>query len=92
MSFYDIPACYNFLMMYTKKSRFINALSTLTENQKEELKSFFSKYPVYESRINWNSKDLQYTDFSRVFELAENYSKNRKRKTCVSHISETARQ
>ncbi|WP_010257593.1 hypothetical protein [Treponema primitia] len=65
---------------YTKKARLIDNLLLLTEAEKFEVKKFFNKYPVYESKIDWNNRDLHYTDFLKVFELAERSAKNSKRK------------
>jgi hypothetical protein len=62
----------------TKKARFIDTLSTLSDAEKDEVKSFFSKHSVYENKIDWNNKNLCYTDFQQVFKLADSSSKNRK--------------
>ena len=56
----------------TKKARFIEKLVSLSVGEKEKILSFFSKYPCYENRIDWNIKSLQYSDFERVFKAAEN--------------------
>ncbi|GHV86448.1 hypothetical protein AGMMS50230_20560 [Spirochaetia bacterium] len=65
----------------TRKTRFIKNLSFLSSDEKEKVISFFTKYPVYESRIDWNNKALAYQDFEKVFTLAENSRKNIRRKS-----------
>lgn len=56
----------------TKKIRFIKKLPFLAEAEKEKAAAFFSKYPVYESCIDWNNKLLTYRDFEAVFIKANN--------------------
>jgi len=64
----------------TRKTRFIRRLHSVTHNEKEDIIAFFSKYPLYESYIDWNKKSLTYKDFETVFELAGNSRKNRRKK------------
>jgi hypothetical protein len=71
----------------TRKARFIDALSTLSDAEKDGVKYFFSKHPVYESRIDWNAKNLCYADFQRVFKLAETSSKNKKKEAYKNPIN-----
>jgi hypothetical protein len=70
----------------TKKSRFINSLDALSENEKERAISFFSKYPCYESYIDWNKKDLNYYDFEMVYTMGNNSSNNIKRKAKTNPV------
>jgi len=67
----------------TKKTRLINKLDSLTAAEKETIINFFTKYPVYENRIDWNSKSLTYSDFEKVFLLADT-SRNK-----IKQISKT---
>jgi len=62
----------------TKKSRFINNLTMLSASEKKRLIDFFSVNPVYESRIDWNNKNLKFEDFELVFSLSIMSKKNRK--------------
>ena len=64
----------------TKKARFIEQLTALSPAEKETAITFFSKYPVYENRINWNDKSLTYRDFENVFVKAGTSHKNLKRR------------
>ena len=64
----------------TKKSRFIEKLTSLTDAEKENVITFFNKYPVYENQIDWNSKLLLYQDFEKVFLLADNSRSSIKQK------------
>ena len=64
----------------TKKSRFIEKLTSLTNAEKEKAIAFFNKYPVYENQIDWNSKLLQYQDFEKVFLMADISRKSVKQK------------
>jgi hypothetical protein len=68
-------------MKTTRKTRFIENLYTLSTGEKKEITDFFTKYPNYESHIDWNSTSLVYQDFEKVFTLAENSLRNIKRKT-----------
>ena len=56
----------------TKKTRFIEKLPSLSVFEKETAVAFFSKYPLYESCIDWNNQFLTYKDFEKVFLKAEN--------------------
>jgi hypothetical protein len=56
-------------------------LEALTASEKETVIDFFSKYPVYENRIDWNSSELTYGDFEKVFLLADNSRSYIKRKS-----------
>jgi hypothetical protein len=63
---------------YTKKSRFIHRLSTLTSIEKEKAIRFFTKYPIYENRIDWNNKDITSDHFEDIYQLAEQSRRNLK--------------
>lgn len=60
--------------MYSKnhfvenKNHLINKLN-LTDAQKDEIKAFFLKHPNYESKIDWNNKNLTYDDFKPLLAL-----------------------
>jgi hypothetical protein len=73
--------------MTTKKAKFIDILPALTEAEKNDVKDFFGKYPVYENKIDWNNKSLQYNDFKPVFELGENSTKNKRRMSKINPIT-----
>ena len=62
----------------TKKTRFINKLSALSAHEKKDLIAFFSTNPVFESRIDWNNKNLKAQDFGEVFALSRMSRRNRK--------------
>jgi hypothetical protein len=64
----------------TKKRRFIRKLDALSESEKKEAAGFFTKYQNYEKHIDWNNTALRYQDFQKVFSLAKNSSRSRKRK------------
>jgi len=64
----------------TKKARFIDKLTSLNVDEKEKVKTFFTKYPVYENRIDWNCKTLSFSDFEKIFIKAEASGKAIKRK------------
>jgi len=63
----------------TKKAALINRLNFLSAEEKDNVISFFNKYPVYENRIDWNSKTLKFKDFKKVFTMADT-SKNKQKK------------
>lgn len=50
------------------KNHLIDRLD-LTTTQKEEIKAFFAKHPTYESKIDWNDKNLSYEDFKPILAL-----------------------
>jgi hypothetical protein len=64
----------------TKKAKIINQLDTLSATQKETTIAFFSKYPVFENRIDWNIKALTYSDFEKVFLMVDESHKTQKTK------------
>jgi len=62
----------------TRKTRFINKLGSLSANEKNDIITFFSTNPVYESLIDWNNKNLKSQDFEEVFALSRLSRRNRK--------------
>ena len=67
-------------MKETKKSRFLKKLD-LSQDEKDIIVKFFTKYPQYEKCIDWNQiSRLSFQDFKNVFEIAEKSKKNIKRK------------
>ena len=71
-----------FRRFFENKDRFIDKLD-LTDDQKGELKAFFKDHPNYESKIDWNKKDLVYEDFKPVLAL-EGKSRNSIKKYGIS--------
>lgn len=51
-----------FRKLIENKDRLIDRLD-LPEEKKQTLKDFFNKHPNYESRIDWNRRDLSWSDF-----------------------------
>jgi uncharacterized protein YceK len=64
----------------TKKARFIEKLDALSADERKKTTDFFTKHPNYENHIDWNNASLTYRDFEKVLSLAENSSRNIKRK------------
>ena len=62
----------------TKKARFINKLIDLSVKEKEKTIAFFTANPVFETRIDWNNKNLKPVDFETVFALSRMSRRNRK--------------
>lgn len=58
----------------------------LTDDQKDQLKNFFKKYPSHESKIDWNRKDLKWEDFS-VLLSNEGKSKSQAKKYGISGLT-----
>ena len=54
---------FNIDRLFEKKDHLIKRLN-LTDDQKEKLISFFNKYPNFESKIDWNNRNLKWEDFS----------------------------
>ncbi len=71
-----------FTILREKKDHIINKLN-LTDEQKNELISFFKKRPDLETKIDWNNKELKYEDFAEVL---ANISKSNAKKTKGSLI------
>ena len=69
----------NFLTRFEEnKDHLIDRLN-IEEEQKEILKAFFKRYPNYESKIDWNRKDLIFKDFEELL-ANEGRSKSRAKK------------
>lgn len=51
-----------FRKLIENKNRLIDRLD-LPEEKKQTLKDFFNKHPNYESQIDWNRRDLSWSDF-----------------------------
>lgn len=68
----------DFFKFIENKDRFIDNKLDLTNTQKSKLKDFFKLHPSYESKIDWNRKDLTWDDFTPLFELEFSKSKAKK--------------
>ena len=68
------------------KDHLINKLD-LEDEQKDRLKAFFKKHPNYESKIDWNNKDLQWEDFENLLTL-EGKSKSQAKKVGIEGLIE----
>lgn len=68
------------------KDHIIDRLN-LTDDQKTRLKDFFKKYPNYESKIDWNRKDLTFEDFESLL-ANEGKSKTQAKKQGLEGIIE----
>lgn len=69
-------------LLLENKDHLIDRLN-LTDEQKEELKSFFKAHPNYESKIDWNNRNLAYEDFKPILDL-EGKSRNSVKKYGLS--------
>lgn len=76
---------FDFFRFLENKDRLIDKLD-LTDEQKSELKDFFKKHPSYESKIDWNKRDLTWKDFSGLFDLE--YSKSKAKKKGIEGLKE----
>ena len=77
----------NFLSKFEEnKDHIIDRLS-LTDEQREILKHFFKKYPNYESKIDWNKKDLTFEDFKDLL-ANEGKSKSQAKKNGLAGLKE----
>jgi len=71
-----------------KKDHLIKKLPNLDQEEKEKLIVFFNKNPHAESKIDWNKKNLKFSDFSDVMESAEKTkSKNIKKSKSGEDLS-----
>lgn len=76
----------NIIKLLEAKDRLIDRLS-ITDEQKEELKAFFRAHPNYENKIDWNRKDLQWSDFEEILKL-EGKSKSQAKKKGIEGLIE----
>lgn len=60
------------------KDHLIDRLN-LTDEQKAQLKAFFKGHPNYESKIDWNNKNLKFEDFSELLSLEGNTKSSKKK-------------
>ena len=49
-----------------KKDHIIRNLKNLSDDEKTQLIDFFNKHPNLENKINWNDKDLYFSDFENM--------------------------
>lgn len=68
----------DFRHFFEDKNRLIDRLN-LTDEQKTEIKDFFKSHPNYENKIDWNRKDLAYSDFEEVLKLEGNSKSSQKK-------------
>ena len=69
------------------KDHLIDRLPTLSSEQKEELKAFFRKHPNYENKVDWNNRNLEYSDFKDLLAL-EGKSKSQAKKNGLEGLIE----
>lgn len=60
------------------KTHLINKLN-LTDEQKNTLIAFFKSHPNYESKVDWNNKNLTFEDFSELLALEGNTKSSKKK-------------
>jgi len=60
------------------KTHLINRLN-LTDEQKNTLITFFKNHPNYESKVDWNNKNLTFEDFSELLALEGNTKSSKKK-------------
>lgn len=60
------------------KTHLINKLN-LTDEQKNTLIAFFKNHPNYESKVDWNNKNLKFEDFSELLALEGNTKSSKKK-------------
>lgn len=72
---------------FENKDHIIDRLGSLTDVQKEEIKSFFQKHPSYEPKIDWNDKSLSYKDFEPILAL-DGKSKTQAKKKGIAGLTE----
>jgi hypothetical protein len=77
----DKPYKKNYIPGTTNKARRIEKLDTLSREQKSKAIHFFSTHPNYEKYIDWNKKQIPYDNFEKIFFMADNSTKNIKRKS-----------
>ena len=73
-------------LLIENKDRLIDRLN-LTDEQKQQLKAFFQKHPNYESKIDWNNKNLTWESFSDILET-DGKSRSQAKKYGISGITE----
>ena len=76
----------DFFRFIENKDRLIDRLD-FTDEQKDKLKSFFQTHPNYESKIDWNRKDLTWADFEPLLKL-EGKSKSQAKKKGIEGLTE----
>jgi hypothetical protein len=64
----------------TKKSRFIERNTILSDDEKKQVISFFTQHPNYEKYIDWNKRNIGFEEFSKVIKIAENSNRRKRRK------------
>lgn len=77
---------HNIDRLFEKKDHLIKRLD-LTDDQKERLISFFNKYPNYESKIDWNNRNLTWEDFRDLLAM-EGKSNSQAKKRGVEGLIE----
>lgn len=72
----------NLVRILESKDHLIDKLD-LTDDQKAEIIAFFKKHPNFESKIDWNRKDLTYDDFKELL-ATEGTTRNQIKKYGIS--------
>jgi hypothetical protein len=49
------------------KDHLVNKLSSLSDHEKNLVIGFLHNHPNYESKIDWNKKDIQFNEFEKIF-------------------------
>lgn len=82
----------NFLDIYLmhlleKKDHIIDRLN-LTDEEKIYAKDFFTKHSNYESKIDWNRKDLSIKDFQQIYDEANKSVSQKKRNIKLGDLTQ----
>ena len=76
----------DFRKLLENKDRLIDRLD-LPEEKKQTLKDFFNRHPNYESKIDWNRKDLSWSDFEDLL-ATEGKSASQAKKNGIEGLTE----
>lgn len=76
----------DFFRFLENKDRLIDKLN-LTDDQKNKLKGYFKRNPSFESKIDWNRKDLTWEDFSGLL-ASEGKTKTQAKKKGIEGLTE----
>ena len=76
----------DFFRFLENKDRLIDRLN-LTDDQKNKLKGYFKRNPSFESKIDWNRKDLTWEDFSGLL-ASEGKTKTQAKKKGIEGLTE----
>ena len=74
--------------LFEKKDHLVKKLKNLSSDEKGKVIDFFKKKPNLEGKINWNDKELKFSDFENVMMVTKTEKKKKVKESGLSGLKQ----